>query len=488
MRKKPRERQPESQRRAIPAVEQVLQALSDVGLSRPIVVAVVRRELGRWRKGGAVPAFETVVDGIRNALETLRRSALRPVINATGVVIHTNLGRAPLGPAAIEALTAIGANYSNLEIDLASGERGRRAAYVEQLLAVLCGAEAATVVNNCTAALVLMLRHFTSGARKEVILSRGELVQIGGGFRIPDVLETSGATLREVGTTNQTTLADYADAIGEKTALVLKVHRSNFFMEGFVDSPSIEALAELARRKRLPLIEDLGSGAVLNTTIYGVDREPTPRESLRRGVGLVCFSGDKLLGGPQAGVIAGKARWVAALKREPFFRALRCDKLILAALEATAEAYARASRVGRGSSPPIAPAGLGRQIPVFGMLKTTEETLHARAHALRTELSGLPLSITVGEGRGRVGGGTLPRAALPSVTLDLSPQTVAPAQFLARLRSGSPPVIGFLSGGRVRLDLRTVSAGQDGLLAEAIRVAACGMAPDRVEPSRRTAC
>jgi len=470
-------RQPKSSRRAIPAVEKVLRALGEVPVPRPVAVAVVRNELAKWRSGGPVPTFAAVVHGIRSGLEGLGRSALRPVINGTGVIIHTNLGRAPLGPAAVETLAALAANYSNLELDLVTGERGGRATYVERLLAVLCGAEAATVTNNCAAALVLILRHFTSGPRKEVLISRGELVQIGGGFRIPEVLESSGACLCEVGTTNQTTLADYAQAIGPATALILRVHRSNFFMDGFVDSPATEALAELARHHRLPLIEDLGSGAMVDTAGYGVGCEPTPSVVLRRGVGLVCFSGDKLLGGPQAGVIAGKGRWITALKREPFFRALRCDKLILGALQATAEAYLRGPASNRTNAPTPAPKTMGTQIPVLRMLEARDAMLRGRAEALSAALSGLPLSIRIGAGKGQVGGGTLPRAVLPSVTLDLLPQTMRPTEFVARLRSGCPPVISFVSGGHVRIDLRTVFPDQDARLAEAIRGAAGGPGP-----------
>jgi len=465
--------EPTPSRRGIPAVERVLQALGDLPIPRPVAVAVVREELARWRKAESVPGFDDVVDAIRRTLEAWRLSALQPVINGTGVVIHTNLGRAPLGPAAIEAITRLASNYNHLEFDLVTGQRGRRAAYVARLLAVLCGAEAATVTNNCAAALVLILRHFTAGARKEVLISRGELVQIGGGFRIPDVLESSGARLREVGTTNQTTLADYARATSRETALILKVHRSNFFMDGFVASPPTEALAALARQHRLPLVEDLGSGAVLDPLRYGVGVEPSPCEVLKQGVGLVCFSGDKLLGGPQAGIIAGRRRWIAALKREAFFRALRCDKLILGGLQATVESYlgtsparARQSAASKGWQP-------GADIPVWRMLAATMPGLEDRAAALRAALANLqlPVASRIGSGKGQVGGGTLPRATLASVTLDLRPQTMRRAELVRRLRLGAPPVISFVSGGWVRLDLRTVFPSQDTALLDAIRAA-----------------
>src|SRR2546425_6590131 len=278
--------------RSLPAVEKVLQSLGAVDLPRPTVVGVVRRELAGLRSEKQVPDFEAVLARIRFSLDALRRSRILPVINGTGVIVHTNLGRSPLGPAVVETLQAIAANYNNLEFDLAGGERGDRAAYLEHNLALLCGAEAATLVNNCAAALVLMLRHFTSGERREVIISRGELVQIGGGFRIPEILEASGAKLREIGTTNKTALDDYGKTVGKQTAMILKVHRSNFFMGGFVESPSTEEIAALAKQKRLTFVEDLGSGAVVETEkITDIEHEPTPAEVLKRGVDMVCFSG-----------------------------------------------------------------------------------------------------------------------------------------------------------------------------------------------------
>src|SRR5436309_4636843 len=326
-------------RRKIPSVDKVVCEIGNCDLPRRVIVDVVRHELGLLRAEKKVPNFSGVMSRIRTAIDALQLAKIQPVINGTGIVIHTNFGRAPLGPALIESLTAIGSGYTNLEYDLTSGERGHRATYLEHNLALLCEAEATTVVNNCAAALILILRHFTA-KKKEVVISRGELIQIGGGFRIPEILEASGARLREIGTTNKTALSDYSQAIGKPTAMILKVHRSNFFMGGFVESPSTEEIAALAKRKRLPFVEDLGSGAVTGTEkLAALEHEPTPEEVLKRGVDLVCFSGDKLLGGPQAGVVAGKARLISALKREPFFRALRCDKLILAALQTTVDSY-----------------------------------------------------------------------------------------------------------------------------------------------------
>jgi L-seryl-tRNA(Ser) seleniumtransferase len=453
----------QSQLRAIPAVEKVLLALGDVGLPRPMVLEIVRRELAALRKAKSVPEFDAVVAAIRAALRDLRSSRIRPLINGTGILIHTNFGRAPLGTHAIEALASVGANYNNLEYGLAGGKRGGRAAYLEQSLAVLCGAEAATVVNNNAAALIL--RHFCAGPRvgsvpkNEVIISRGELVQIGGGFRIPDILETSGARLREVGATNKTTLRDYARAIGRGTAMILKVHRSNFFMEGFVESPAPEEIGALARSKKVPFVEDLGSGAMIATEAHtGLEHEPTPAEVIRRGVDLVCFSGDKLLGGPQAGIIAGKARLVDALKRDPFFRALRCDKLILSALEATADAYMRGDP----------------KIPVLEMLHASEGTLRERAEKIRVALEGLPVHVATGSGLGQIGGGTLPRSAIKSVTLDLMHRTIPPQEFAARLRDQLLPVIGYVAKGAVKLDLRTIFPRQDADLIAAIRAACAG--------------
>ena len=439
--------------RAIPQVEKVLQQLGDTGLPRPVVVAVVRRELAELRKHAAKTkiAFDAVVTGIRSTLTTLRAQRIQPVINGTGILVHTNFGRAPLGPRVLETLRDIGGHYNNLEYDLTGGARGGRAAYLELALAVLCGAEAATVVNNCAAALVLTLRHFATG--REVVISRGELVQIGGGFRIPEILEASGAKLREIGTTNKTSLHDYARAIGKDTGLILKVHRSNFFMGGFVESPSTEEIAALARKKRVPFVEDLGSGAVIETQRFGVEHEPTAAETLKRGVDLVTFSGDKLLGGPQAGIIAGRAKLVAALKRDPFFRALRCDKLILSALQTTADLYLN---------------GEESQVRLVTLLAEAEEKLRARAETIVIALAGAPLKISVGAGRGQVGGGTLPRSQFNSVTVDIVPR-VPLEEFARRLRNHTPPVIGYVERGVFKLDLRTIFPAQDDVVVSAIK-------------------
>jgi L-seryl-tRNA(Ser) seleniumtransferase len=445
---------PSQSLRRIPAVERVLQQLGATGLPRPLVVQATRETLAGFRKSGEVPALPDILTVVRQRLAALERSRLQPVINATGVVLHTNLGRAPLGGHELAALRDACLHYTNLELDLDSGARGGRGTYGERCLALLCGAEAAAVVNNCAAALVLIVRQFTA-RRPEVVISRGELVQIGGGFRIPDILEASGARLREVGTTNRTRLGDFAQALGRETGMVLKVHRSNFFMEGFVASPTTAELAALARKHRVTLVEDLGSGALFDTaTLPGLEHEPTPGEVLRAGADLVCFSGDKLLGGPQAGIIVGKRRLINALKKDPFFRALRCDKLILAALQATAERY-------------LMPQ-LETVPPVRELLGVTLEALQKRGRKLLKKLTGLGATIRLVECRSQVGGGTLPRSAPASFALAVSSANFSAAELARRLRLGPWRVIANVARGAVWLDLRTVFPFEDGDLALAL--------------------
>ena len=448
--------------RAIPAVEKLLQAIGKTDVPRPTAVSVIRRELAALRSKKQILEFDALVARIRAVLNSLRLQRIQPVINGTGVVVHTNLGRSPLGIRVAETLSAIACNYNNLEYDLASGERGRRGNYIEYNLSLLCGSEAATVVNNCAAALVLVVRLFI--ARKpEIVISRGELVQIGGGFRIPEILEASGAKLREVGTTNKTCLGDYANSITGETAMILRVHRSNFFMDGFVDSPTTEEIAALAHKKRIPFVEDIGSGAIFRTEkIPGVEHEPTPAEVLRQGADLICCSGDKLLGGPQAGIIAGKRRFVLALKRDPFFRALRCDKLILSALQTTVDIYLEASAQKQS-------AVLLSEIPAIALLEASNDGLRSRGEKIVAALSGLPLSLSLNEGKSQVGGGTLPRSAISSVTIDLVPKKLTLLGFAARLRNATTPIIGRIASGRLKLDLRTIFPSQDDELIHAIR-------------------
>jgi L-seryl-tRNA(Ser) seleniumtransferase len=422
-----------------------------------VVVHAVRRHLRALRSRKTIDDPDTIVAGIRGDIQRLRASRISPVINATGILVHTNLGRAPLAADSLRALTAIGAGYSTLEYDLVDGRRGDRAGYLEHALAILCGADAATVVNNNAAALALILDHFCRARGAEVIVSRGELLQIGGGFRIPDLLEARGARLREVGTTNHTSVSDYQRAISRDTALILKVHRSNFFMDGFVDSPSTEDLADLARRTRLPLVEDLGSGAIVQTqAVDGMEHEPTPAEVLKRGVDVVCFSGDKLFGGPQAGLIAGRRRMIDALKRAPLFRALRCDKLILSALQSTVDAYLRGDA----------------RLPVLEMMQAGAGELRGRAERILAALEGRPLTLRIASGRAQIGGGTLPRSVLPSVTIAVGHPTLGSQALAAVLRAQPEPVIAYVGRGAVRLDLRTIFPHQDAGVIRALLAAA----------------
>lgn len=443
-------------RRQIPAVGRIFDALGRCDLPRPVVVDAIRRKLSEIRATKDVPDFESIVVLVRRSIEELGAGRLQPIINGTGILIHTNFGRAPLASEAIRAVKKIGSGYSNLEYDLTTGARGQRGSYIENALALLCEAEAATVVNNCAAALVLIVRHFTK-KKPDVVISRGELVQIGGGFRISEIIEATGAKLREVGATNKTIAEDYARAIGPNTAMILKVHRSNFFMSGFVESPLSEEISVLARKKRIPFVEDLGSGATIATEQLGIaDHEPTPGEVLKNGVDLVCFSGDKLFGGTQAGIIAGKKKFVTVLKREPLFRALRCDKLCLAALQATVDLHLN-------QQPGV--------VPTLGLLQISEDELRARAKSICHQLSqqSCNLQVSVGSSVAKVGGGTLPKSKMPSVTIEIVPANCSPLQFACRLRKATPPVVGYVANDCFKLDVRTIFPEQDDLVVAAIR-------------------
>lgn len=448
----------------LPSVERLAVALAgEVPLPRPLVIGYLKRSLESWRVRmieGEDVKRETIEADVRSGLRTFASSRLQPVINGTGVLIHTNLGRSPLGDRAADALRAIATGYSNLEFNLLDGKRGQRAGYLETALAVLLETEAATAVNNCAAALVLSLRTLISEEKNEVIVSRGELVEIGGGFRIPDVLETSGAQLVEVGATNKTHLVDYAKAITERTALILKVHRSNFYLGGFTAEPPILELSALAREHGLPLIEDLGSGAVMATDeLAPIDHEPTPQEALRNGIDLITFSGDKLLGGPQAGIIAGRADLVARVKAEPFFRAVRCDKLILTVLQECIDDYLRS----KGEETP--------DIPVLNFLSMPLENLRARAEAMVAQLADLPAEISIVETTSQTGGGTMPKAEFPSIALQITPREMGLEKLAGRLRAGDPAVVGYLQEDRFHLNVRTVFPDQDARLTRAIREA-----------------
>jgi len=393
---------------------------------------------------------------ITTLVERILARSLLPVINATGVVLHTNLGRAPLPESVVEEFRLAATQYSNLEYDLEAGARGKRDVHTAELLTRLTGAEAAIVVNNCAAAVLVTLAAFARGG--EVIVSRGELIEIGDGFRIPEIMEQSGALLREVGTTNRTRLADYENAINEKTRLLLRVHPSNFKVTGFTDKPSLEELVALSRRAAIPLVEDLGSGCLMDLSEHGIT-EPTVRQSVEAGVGMVTFSGDKLLGGPQAGIIAGKKDLIARVRRHPLFRALRVDKLTIAALEATLGAYLRAA---------------WDEIPVMRMIRATPQELKRRAEnfirELRPELPLDEVEIEVVDGASLVGGGSTPAESLPSKMIRVASARYSAAKMEQRLRRAPAgiSVIARVEEDRLVLDLRTVFPEQEPLLVKTL--------------------
>ncbi|MEX2299955.1 MAG: L-seryl-tRNA(Sec) selenium transferase [Bryobacterales bacterium] len=385
------------------------------------------------------------------------RPSLARVINATGVILHTNLGRAPLAAAALEAIAATAGGYTNLEYDLAAGRRGKRDVHVSRLLEKLLGSPA-VVVNNNAAAIFLALHELAGGG--EVIVSRGELIEIGDGFRIPEILARSGAKLREVGATNRTRVEDYRAAIGGETRLLLRVHPSNFRMVGFTERPALADLAKLARDKSLPLVEDLGSGSLFDFASLGVNDEPTVRESLAGGADLVTFSGDKLLGGPQAGIIAGRPDLVARLRRNPLFRALRADKLVYAALEATLREYVL-ERYDR--------------IPVLRMARQSGEQLKTRAEKFAASLGAdFPADVSLHAGESVLGGGSTPSQGLATWLVGIRPNDVALLDVEQRLRHNDPPVVARLEDNGLRFDLRTVADEQEDELRNALRQACQG--------------
>lgn len=449
---------------SLPSVETLAQQLSsEVTLPKALTIGFIRQEINRWRKSildeKATPTRHQVETSITENLRHFAASKLQPVINGTGVLIHTNLGRSPLGKTAATALNQIATGYSNLEFNLPEGTRGKRAGYLETALSCLLGSESATAVNNCAAALVIILRHLANGQKNEVIVSRGELVEIGGGFRIPEILETSGAKLVEVGATNKTHLSDYANAITENTALILKVHRSNFYIGGFTSEPEVTELSALAKEHSITLVEDIGSGAIMNTDdLAPIDHEPTPQTALRNGIDLVCFSGDKLLGGPQSGIIAGKAELIAGIKKEPFFRAVRCDKLILTALQASIDEYLRTQANPQQTD-----------IPTLRNLAESPENLKVRAEAIITKI-GNPskAKITITESTATTGGGTMPTSQIPSIAITINPTGISLNKLSKALRIGTPAIVGYTDSSAFCLDLRTIFPSQDDSIATAL--------------------
>jgi len=403
--------------------------------------------------------FDSIEELIAAEADRILRPSLQPVINATGVILHTNLGRAPLSPAVVEAIKNAATQYSNLEYSLASGARGRRDDHTSELLARLTGAEDAIVVNNCAAAVLLVLAVLAKGG--EVIVSRGELIEIGDGFRIPEIMVQSGAILREVGTTNRTRLRDYENAINENTRVLLRVHPSNFKITGFAEKPSLPELAALSERHSVPLVEDLGSGSLVELGASGF-AEPTVRHSIEAGVALVMFSGDKLLGGPQAGIIAGKKDLVQRVRRHPLFRALRVDKLTIAALEVTLNAYLRSA---------------WDEVPAQRMIRLTAEELQQRAEnfmrRVRSLLPSADAKMEIADGFSLAGGGSTPDQSLPSKIIRVSSAKYAAAKLEQRLRRPAlgPSVIARVEENRVILDLRTVFPEQDPQLAASLTAA-----------------
>ena len=450
--------------RGLPSVDQVLRGLADLaelrGVTRPRLTALVReavdQERDRVLRDHAAPvAAETLAARVVERARLTGPFSLRPVINAQGVVLHTNLGRALMSPLALERLQAVATSYSNLELDLARKERGSRYSHVEALLQRLTGAEDALVVNNNAAAVLLALETLAHG--REVIVSRGELIEIGGEFRIPDIMLRSGAVLCEVGATNRTHLRDYAEAITPNTALLLKVHTSNYRVVGFTAEVSSRELVELGRQRGIPVMEDLGSGSLLDLRPYGFPYEPTVPEVVASGVDLVCFSGDKLLGGPQAGLVVGKASLIGRLAQNPLNRALRIDKLTVAALEATLYAYEAGDAL--------------ETIPTLRMLTEAQSAIRRRARGLLRRLSPeieARLGVTLVDATSQVGGGALPTVELPTAAVALGTRE-RPAQVLdEHLRSGQPPVLGRVLDDRLLLDFRTILPSDISALAAAL--------------------
>jgi L-seryl-tRNA(Ser) seleniumtransferase len=445
-------------RRTFPSVDRLLHDPAVAALlaesPRDAVVAAVRESLDAARGGRAGPPEDWGAD-IRERLAVRSSRSLRPVLNATGVVLHTNLGRAPLAAEAIRAMADVAAGFASLEIDLHAGTRGSRSDHGRTLLAGLAGAEDALVVNNAAGGLVLALHAHAAG--REVLISRGELIEIGGSFRIPDILATSGARLREVGTTNRTYLEDYRSALGPETGAILTVHRSNFEQRGFVATPAPAALAELAQGAGVPYVHDVGSGLLLDLARWGLTGEPLVPDAVRAGADLVVFSGDKLLGGPQAGCLVGRAKAVAACRTNPLARALRADKLTLAALEATLILYQD-------------PATVVVHVPVLAMLTAAPAELHGQAERLAA-LCPPELHAELRDGESAVGGGAFPAARLRTTLVALDPGARGAESFALRLRLGDPAVVARVADGRVLLDPRTLPADAALVIGRAVAAA-----------------
>jgi L-seryl-tRNA(Ser) seleniumtransferase len=455
--------------RSLPSIERLLERSVASGLSASLGREQVRdllREItnemreevigGKWASETSGESFIEEAErrlGLR--AERRRQPSLRRVVNATGVILHTNLGRAPLAAEAARAVSGIAADYSNLEYDLARGERGRREMHCQELLARLTGSEAAVVANNNAAAVLLVLNTLAEGG--EVIVSRGEMIEIGGSFRIPDVMTKSGAILREVGTTNRTRVSDYANAINDRTRLILRVHPSNYRIIGFTERPSSRQIAELATARGVPSFEDLGSGCLIDLAPYGVKDEPVVRDSIDAGISVVSFSGDKMLGGPQAGIIAGSRHIVDRVRKNPLMRALRVDKMTYAGIEATLRLYER----GAATS----------EVPVIRAIAMTREQIGTRAAELGDAIaraSNGRLKATLEEGASVIGGGSAPEVRLPTILVALEDAELSAASLEERLRGHRVPIIARTERDRVLIDVRTVLPGEEAIILEAV--------------------
>ena len=447
--------------RHIPPVNEVLDRPELTDLAHVVVQPFATRLLNevmeevreRLRTGDSSPSREILVRDIalrfRQKIEAFLSPSLRPVINATGVVLHTNLGRAPLSESALDHVREVSAGYSNLEFDVSGGNRGKRDDHVSRLIGELLGCESAIVVNNNAAAVLLVLNALAEGG--EVLVSRGEEIEIGGSFRIPEVMAKSGARLREIGTTNRTRIEDYENAIGPDTRLLLRVHPSNFKIVGFTERPSLGEIIALGKKAGVPTFEDIGSGCVADLAATGVADEPGPRQSIEQGIDLISFSGDKLLGGPQAGIIAGRSAMVGEVRRNPLFRALRVDKLTLSALESVLLAHLR---------------GDLDDIPVWRMLRAPDRELRDRAEALARRASHpavAPVPL-----KSLVGGGSVPEAEFPSWGLSVTPRKLTAVELERRFRKASPPLIVRIEDDRVLMDLRTVGRDEEDSLLDAL--------------------
>ncbi len=438
--------------RELPSVEQLLQTQAAAQLiaqfGRPLTLDAIQYTLevirARFKSGEitALPLRDLILVQAESTLSAWTKPTLMPVINASGVILHTNLGRAPLSASAIHAMDLVSRSYSNLEYDLEKGTRGSRLIHAEAILQKLSGAEAALVVNNCASAVLLVLSALAN--KKRVVISRSQLVEIGGGFRVPDVMKQSGAKLVEIGATNKVRIADYEEALAEPAALVMRAHRSNFKLVGFTEEPELKDIVKTAHAADVPVVDDLGSGALYDTAKYGFVHEPTVQESIQAGVDIVCFSGDKLLGGPQAGIIVGKADLIAKIKKHPLARAVRADKTCLAGLSATLFHYLRDEAE--------------QEIPIVRMMSLTPKQVKGRAEAWAAELG----HGSVIEGESTVGGGSLPDESMPTFLLSLEVESVE--RFMKTLRRSKPPIIARTVNDKILFDPRTVLPEQEGAL------------------------